>query len=167
MFNLDPESIHQPATYFSGRHKPMYMMQGLDRTFDAIFFVGYHGSISGEPSAMSHRYNPEVISVVTLNGTEVGESGINALAAHAADVPIALLTGDDVTLAQAWFFAPDAVGVATKTSVTRFAAHHLHPIDSRDRIRAAARAAGRCQVFSIRPALDLHARYARGTVRRK
>jgi D-amino peptidase len=138
MFNLDPEAIHQPATYLAGRHKPGYMMQNLDDSFDAAFFVGYHGSISGEPSAMSHTYNPEVISAVTLGGVEVGESGINALAAHAAGVPIALISGDDVTIAEAQSFAADAVGVVTKHSVTRFAAHNLHPATSRELIAAGA-----------------------------
>ena len=141
MFNLDPAAIHRPATYLSGRHKPRYMMQGLDETFDAIFFVGYHGSISGVPSAMSHTYNPEVISAVTLNGVAVGESGINALAALAAGVPLALVTGDDVTRAETESVAPDIRSVVTKQSVTRFAAHNLHPATARERIAAEARRA--------------------------
>ena len=143
MSNLDPEAIHPPATYLSGRHKPGYMMQGLDRGFDAVFFVGYHGSISGAPSTLSHTYNPEVITGVRLNGTDVGESGVNALAAHAAGVPIALITGDSVTVEESRAFAPDAVAVVTKRSVTRFAAHHLRPDTSRELIRAGAERAVR------------------------
>ena len=42
----------------SGRHKPLYMMQGLDATADLVFMVGYHGSISGESSVLSHTYTP-------------------------------------------------------------------------------------------------------------
>ena len=60
MANLDPRRIAGGGAYISGRHKPLYMMQGLDETFDAAFFVGYHGSISGRPSTLSHTYNPEV-----------------------------------------------------------------------------------------------------------
>lgn len=141
MFNLDPAALTPPATYLSGRHKPDYMMQGLDQDVDAVFFVGYHGSISGAASVLSHTYNPEVISGVRLAGRPVGESGINALAAAAAAAPIALITGDSVTLEEAAWFAPDAVGVVTKQSVTRFAAHHLHPEEARDRIREGARRA--------------------------
>ena len=44
------------------------MMQGLDDTFDAVFFVGYHGSISGRPSTLSHTYNPEVFAAARVNG---------------------------------------------------------------------------------------------------
>lgn len=125
----------------AGRHKPDYMMQGLDATFDAIFFIGYHGSISGEPSVLSHTYNPEVISGVRLAGEYVGESGINALAAYAHSVPIALVSGDTVTLAEAASFAPDCVGVTTKQSVTRFSAHHLHPEHARELLREGAQEA--------------------------
>lgn len=138
MFNLDPRRLHAPATYLSGRHKPGYMMEGLDEGYDAVFFVGYHGSISGEPSTLSHTYNPEVISGVRLNGEYVGESGINALVAHDLGVPIALITGDDVTLEEARGFAPDVVGVQTKTSTSRLAAHHLRPDESCRLIEEAA-----------------------------
>ncbi len=74
MANLDPRRIAGEAKYLSGRHKPMYMMQGLDETVDAAFFVGYHGSISGEASAMSHTYNPEVFSGARLNGLRWGRA---------------------------------------------------------------------------------------------
>src|SRR5689334_24436215 len=51
--------------------------------FRSVFMVGYHGSISGESSVLSRTYNPSVVSHVTLNGSRVGESGINALVALA------------------------------------------------------------------------------------
>lgn len=127
MFNLDPASIRPPATYLSGRHKPGYMMEGLDETFDAVFFIGYHGSISGEPSTLSHTYNPEVITGVRLNGEYVGESGINALVAADLGVPIALVSGDSVTSAEIATVAPDCLAVVTKESRSRFSAHNLHP----------------------------------------
>lgn len=141
MFNLDPRLLHAPATYISGRHKPGYMMQGLDDSFDAVFFVGYHGSISGEPSTLSHTYNPEVVSGVRLGGVYVGESGVNALVAWDLGVPVALLTGDAVTLAELRPIAPDCVGVVTKASVSRSAAHSLRPEAACELIRDAARRA--------------------------
>lgn len=130
MANLDPAALHGRSRYISGRHKPGYMMQALDGDFDLIFYVGYHGSISGPPSVLSHTYNPEVISGVQLNGDYVGESGINALVASACSVPIGLVTGDSVTADEMKGFAPNCVAVVTKESITRFAASSLHPADS-------------------------------------
>ena len=43
MNNLDPAALDGQASYVSGRHKPLYMMQGLDATADVVFMVGYHG----------------------------------------------------------------------------------------------------------------------------
>lgn len=138
MANLDPRKIAGGAEYISGRHKPRYMMEGLDESFDAVFFVGYHGSISGKPSTMSHTYNPEVFSGAKINGTYVGESGINALVSDHFAVPIAFVSGDDVTWDETAAFAGGAVNVVTKTSITRFSARNLHPTESCRRIRDGA-----------------------------
>jgi D-amino peptidase len=141
MNNLDPAQLHGQATYVSGRHKPLYMMQGLDGTADLVFMVGYHGSISGESSVLSHTYNPSVISHVELNGVRVGESGINALVALACQAPVGLITGDQQTIDEADPFLADAERVVVKESFTRFGASNLHPEVARELIADGARRA--------------------------
>ena len=141
MSNLDPAELHGRASYVSGRHKPLYMMQGLDAAADVVFMVGYHGSISGQSSVLSHTYNPAVISHVSLNGSRAGESGINALAALACQAPVGLITGDQHTIAEADPFLPDAERVVVKESFTRFGAASLHPEVARELIADAARRA--------------------------
>ncbi len=141
MNNLDPAELHGQASYVSGRHKPLYMMQGLDATADVVFLVGYHGSISGESSVLSHTYNPSVISHVELNGVRVGESGINALVSLACQTPVGLITGDQQTIAEADPFLPDAERVVVKESFTRFGASNLHPEVARTMIAEGARRA--------------------------
>ncbi|HTU74307.1 MAG TPA: M55 family metallopeptidase [Trebonia sp.] len=143
MANLDPRKIAGGASYLSGRHKPMYMVQGLDDTFDAVFLVGYHGSISGRPSTLSHTYNPDVFAGIRVNGEYVGESGINALPMAHFGTPVVLVCGDRVTAEETAPFAPDAVSVITKESVTRGAALNLHPDESGRLIRAGAEEAVR------------------------
>jgi D-amino peptidase len=143
MNNLNPADLHGRATYIAGRHKPLYMMEGMDESVDAVFFVGYHGSISGESSVLSHTYNPSVVSKVELNGIECGESGINALVALSCRAPVALITGDQQTITQGDPFFKDAERVVVKDSITRFAASQLHPFDAREKIAAAAETAAR------------------------
>jgi D-amino peptidase len=158
MNNLNPADLHGRAAYIAGRHKPRYMMEGLDDSFDAVFFVGYHGSISGEPSVLSHTYNPSVVSRVTLNGVPCGESGINALVALGHGVPIALITGDQVTMTEIEPFAPQVEQVVVKGSITRFAAAQVHPQDAQEMIRAGAEAAlGRLGSVPL-PDIELPAR---------
>jgi D-amino peptidase len=138
MNNLDPAQLHGRATYVAGRHKPLYMMEGMDSSVDAVFFIGYHGSISGASSVLSHTYNPLVISRVSLNGEECGESGINALVALACGAPVALITGDQQTITEGGPFLKEAGQVVVKQSITRFSAAQLHPHEARERIGAAA-----------------------------
>jgi D-amino peptidase len=141
MNNLDPAALGGQASYVSGRHKPMYMMQGLEAGADVVFMVGYHGSISGQSSVLSHTYNPSVISLVELNGVPVGESGINALVALACRAPVGLITGDQHTIAEADPYLPDAERVVVKESFTRFGASNLHPEVARAKIADGARRA--------------------------
>ncbi len=157
MANLRPDGLACNARYLSGRHKPLYMMQGLDASFDAVFLVSYHGSMSGSGSTLSHTYNPRAISEVRLNGVIAGESGVNALVALGYGVPVVLITGDDTTAAEIEPFCPGVHSAVVKTSVSRFAADSMHPLQAREAIRAAARAAVEGLPAAAPPAIALPA----------
>ena len=127
MRNLHPQELLGKATLITGKHKPMYMMEGLDSSFDGICFVGYHGSIGAQQAVLSHTYNPAAIWEVRINGDVVGESAINALVATHYNVPIILISGDEATVQEAQNIAPNAEKVIVKQSLGRFAAAHIHP----------------------------------------
>jgi D-amino peptidase len=127
MRNLHPQDLLGNATLITGQHKPLYMMEGLDASFDGICFVSYHGSIGAEHAVLSHTYNPRAIWEVRINGEIVGESGINALVAAHHGVPIIFVSGDAMTAQEAQGIAPNAEKVVVKQSLGRFAASHLHP----------------------------------------
>jgi len=127
MRNLHPQDLLGRATLITGRHKPLYMMEGLDASFDGVCFVSYHGSIGAERAVLSHTYNPGAIWEVRINGDVVGESAINTLVASHYGVPIIFISGDEVTIQEARYFAPDAEKVVVKRSLGRFAAAHIHP----------------------------------------
>ena len=141
MRNLEPDLLHARASLLSGKHKPMYMMEGLDATFDAIFFLGYHGSIGASQAVLSHSYNPRAIWQVKQGGQIIGETGINALVAAHFGVPIVLVTGDQTTAAEAEQLTPVPHCVEVKRSVSRYAAESLHPEVARERIHEGARLA--------------------------
>lgn len=130
MSNLRPDNLAGSARYLSGRFKPMYMMQGLDESFDAVFFVSYHGSMSSNASTLSHTYFPTAFAEVKINGVVAGEAGINALVALHYGVPVVLVTGDITTAAEIGPFCPGVRLAIVKESVSRFAANSLHPIEA-------------------------------------
>jgi D-amino peptidase len=102
------------------------MMQGLDASFDAVLFVSYHGSM-GAPAGLSHTYNPSAVTEVRLDGTVVGEAGINALVAAHHGVPVVLITGDRQACEETAELLPGIHTAVVKASVSRMAAESLHP----------------------------------------
>jgi D-amino peptidase len=138
MRNLPPDELHGRATYISGKHKPLYMMEGLDGSYDAICFVGYHGSIGASHAILSHSYNPRAIWETRINGRIVGETALNALVAAHYSVHIVLVTGDQATAAEAREVLPKVKCVVVKESITRTAAASLHPHVACERLRAGA-----------------------------
>ncbi len=140
MRNLPPAALAGQASYISGSHKPLYMMQGLDATFGAVLFVSYHGS-AGAPAGLSHTYNPRAITEARLDGTVTGEAGINALVAAHYRVPVVLVTGDRTACEETAALIPGVHAAVVKEPVSRVAAHSLHPEQACELIAQAAQRA--------------------------
>ena len=140
MRNLPPGGIAGQASYISGSHKPLYMMQGLDPTFDAVLFVSYHGSVGG-PAGLSHTYNPRAVVEARINGTVTGEAGINALVAAHHGVPVVLVTGDRCACEETAALIPGVHAAVVKEHVSRLAARSLHPSRACELIRETAQKA--------------------------
>lgn len=134
MRNLAPGALAGHAAYLSGRFKPLYMMEGLDASFDAAVFLGYHAAIA-TPGVLSHTYNPRAIAGVRLAGHVVGEAALNALVAAHYGVPVVVITGDQYVGPEAAPFCPGLTHVEVKRSVSRYAAEHRHPEVARQLIR--------------------------------
>jgi D-amino peptidase len=114
------------------------MLEGLDETFGAVLFTGYHGRAGTPASVLAHTYIG-IIQDVRLNGVAMGEYGINAAVAGHFNVPVALVSGDNTVVAQVHtLLGPDVVGVEVKRGLGTTAAVHLHPEKARDAIRAGA-----------------------------
>jgi D-amino peptidase len=126
MRNLPPGELAGQASYISGSHKPLYMMQGLDGSFDACMFVSYHGSV-GAAAGLSHTYSPRAVVEARLGGLVTGEAGINALVAAHYGVPVVLVTGDSSACQETAALIPGVHAAVVKEPVSRVAAHSMHP----------------------------------------
>jgi D-amino peptidase len=152
MRNLLPLALHRDARYVSGSPKALCMMEGLDETFGAVMFTGYHGKAGTPASVLAHTYIG-LIQDVRINGTSVGEYGINAALAGHFRVPVVLVTGDNTVVEQArGLLGEDLIGVEVKRGLSTFAAVHMHPEKARDAIRAgAAEAVQRARAARVKP----------------
>lgn len=122
MRNLLLEQLDDRAQLLTGRHKALSMVEGIQRgDIDGIAFVGYHTG-AGEEGVLAHTYLANSITGVWADGVRASEGLLNALVAEEFGVPVLLVTGDDRTVEDAKGYAPDAVGVAVKDYVSRYAA---------------------------------------------
>ena len=138
--NLIPEELHDAATLLRGTPRSFSMVQDLDASFDAALFVGYHAKAGTPRAILDHTYTGR-IAAVRVNGTEVGETGINAYLAGHYGVPVVLVTGDSAVISEAKALIPGVHTVAVKEATGSSAAKNLHPKKAREAIRAGAAAA--------------------------
>jgi D-amino peptidase len=152
MTNLEPDQLNRGAVLITGSPRPYGMMQGLDETFTAVVFIGYHAQASTMDGVLDHTYNGQLKSV-KLNGKEVGEYGLNAALAGHYGVPVAFLSGDRAVCDQARAFIPAIDTLEVKQGIGPTAARTMHPQEAREKITAGVRAALMRQV--ARPPVQL------------
>jgi D-amino peptidase len=114
--NLLPEDLDPRARLISHSFKRYGMMEGLDETFDAVVFVGYHAKADTPRGLFAHT-GSGVLRDVTINGRSVGEGGMNAVLAAWYGVPVVVVTGDDVAVAQVKEDVPSVRGVVVKRAI--------------------------------------------------
>jgi D-amino peptidase len=136
--NLLPEDVHPAARLISHSFKRHGMMEGLDDTFDAVIFIGYHAK-AGAPRGLFAHTGSGVVADLQINGRSLGEGGMNAALAAWYGVPVVLVTGDDVAVAEVKESAPGARGVVVKRAINMRAVE-LRPLQqARQDIQQAAR----------------------------
>ncbi len=125
MNNLLIEEIHPEAKLLSGDVKPYSMVQGLDGSFEAAIFTGYHARASAR-GVMSHTMSFAVKSMY-VNDLEVGELGLNAFMAGYYGVPLIMVSGDDGACKEAKQLIPNIVTAQVKETSSRTSALLLTP----------------------------------------
>lgn len=148
--NLLLDELDRRAEAIIGTHKIFGMMEGIDAEVDAVAFVGYHAG-AGEQGVLSHTYLGQTVLGVRINGSAASEGRMNALLAAEFGVPVVLVTGDDLTCADAESWAPGARRVAVKRCVDRYTAQCLPPAVTAGLIRDAATGSLRA-LPAVRPA---------------
>jgi len=159
MRNIIPEELHEAAELITGSPKPLSMMQGIDRSFDAALFTGYHARRGSYTGVLEHTYHGGVVSDVLVNGNSMGETGINAALAGYFKVPVVLVTGDKAVTEEARSLLGSVETVIVKEGVGRFAARCLSPSRARALIKKGATKAlkniRKFKPFRIKPPIKI------------
>ncbi len=93
--NIDPGTLPQNVKLIRGwSGHPFSMVQGLDESFDAIVFIGYHSCGGSQNSPLSHTMNPYDVSCIKINDLYASEFLLHAYAAATVNVPVVFVSGD-------------------------------------------------------------------------
>jgi D-amino peptidase len=117
------------------------MMEGIDASFAAVIFIGYHTSTSSLTGVRAHTISSALLTRVAINGTSMSEAGINAAIAAQFGVPVVMITGDDQIVAESKQRLGPIEGVAVKRAVGFHSAATLTPAAGQALIRQRAKIA--------------------------
>ncbi|WP_400164257.1 M55 family metallopeptidase [Brevibacillus sp. TJ4] len=120
MNNILWEALHPKARLLAGSPRDHSMVHGLDDSFDAALFIGYH-TRQGVPGVLSHTMS-NVIRNLYINGRVVGEFGFNAVFAGMYQVPVIMVSGDNLIAEEARDLIPGISTAVVKEAVSRTAA---------------------------------------------
>ncbi len=125
--NLLIERLPKNVTIVRSWPRPLMMMEGIDETFDAVIFIGYHASTNNPAGVRAHTISSARLADVRLNGTSMPEAGINAAIAGHFGVPVIMISGDDVIVKEATQLLGNIEGATVKWAVSFHAAKTLTP----------------------------------------
>jgi D-amino peptidase len=151
--NLLIERFADDVTMIRAFPRPLGMMEGIDSTFDAAIFIGYHASTASPTGVRAHTLSSANYAGVALNGTQVPEAGINAAIAGHFGVPVVLVSGDDAAVAETQRLVPGVHGAVVKRALGFHSAATMTPQAAtaliRQRVREALAGRGSARPYRL------------------
>jgi D-amino peptidase len=137
--NILPDLLRPEARLLREWNSPLSMMEGIDKTFDAVVFIGYHARAGTPNAVLKHTMSLSLFDVI-LNGVRMPEAAWNAAIAGYFDVPVVFLSGDSAIGRQIQEIIGPIETVAVKEGMGP-AALMIHPAKSQEMIQKGVAAA--------------------------
>ena len=132
--NLLPGDVDPRARLLRGASTgPKNMMEGIDNTFGAVVFIGYHARAGTPRAILEHTSTGNVVDF-SVNGKSLPEGGYNAMVAGMNGVPVVFASGDKALVEQLQELLGAIETVAVKEEIAD-AVLSLSPKQAQDRIR--------------------------------
>ena len=139
--NLSAADLPPAVRLVTGSPPPLGMMAGIDESFDAALFVGYHARAGTTGAVLDHTYTYRVFRVRVDDMIDAGEFALNTALAGCFAVPVVFVSGDEAAVAEARELLPGVTGVAVKTGRARTSARLLSCDHTRTLLRDGAQQA--------------------------
>lgn len=153
------DKVPEDVRIVRGFPRPLEMMQGVDESFAAAVFIGYHASEWTANAVRSHTISSARLLGVRLNGMEVSEGIYNAAVAGHFGVPVAFISGDRLAVTQLQKIVPGVEGAIVKEPYGYHSALTVTPGRSqaliRDGVARAIAKVGSLQPYRVRAPIDL------------
>lgn len=136
--NMDISLFPKEAKIILGwKNSPDSMVAGLDSSFDALMFVGYHAPAGTNGSPLSHTMDP-CANYIKFNGELASEFLLHAYVGASLGVPSVFLSGDRLLCSHVQSYDPEITTVAVKEGMGN-ATVNLAPIRAQELIREGAK----------------------------
>ena len=148
--NLLIEKLPKDILLVRSWPRPLGMRQGIDASFAGAVFIGYHASTTNPEGVRAHTLSSARLADVRLNGVSMSEGGINAAIAGHFNVPVIMVSGDDVVVKETTTLLGDVEGAVVKWAYGFHSAKTMMPDASYQLIREKVRkAVGRIKDFKV------------------
>jgi D-amino peptidase len=138
---IDKFPADVPITIVRSFPRPLGMMEGIDSTFAAVIFIGYHAATTSTTGVRAHTMSSALLTRIALNGVSQSEAGINAAIAAQFGVPVVMITGDDAIVSETKQRLGNLEGIVVKRAIGFHSTATLTPEVGQARIRQQAKTA--------------------------
>lgn len=138
--NLLLDALPQDIELVRSWPRPLGMMEGIDDSFGAAIFIGYHASAGNTDGIAAHTMSGADFSSVKINGIEMTEGGMNALIAGHFGVPVVMISGDDAAVREVSDMLGPIEGAVVKWHISHASSRTLMPKAAQALIKEKAQA---------------------------
>ncbi|MCH7538610.1 MAG: M55 family metallopeptidase [Proteobacteria bacterium] len=138
--NLLLDALPQDIILVRAWPRPLGMMEGIDDSFGAAIFIGYHASAGNTGGIAAHTMSGADFLSVKINGMEITEGGINALIAGHFGVPVVMISGDDAAVREVTDMVGPIEGAVVKWHYSHTSGRTLMPEAAQALIKEKAKA---------------------------
>ncbi len=157
--NLLIDQFPPDVTIIRSWPRPLQMMEGIDSTFGAVVFIGYHAATTNPAGVRAHTISSAVLAEVDLNGVPMPESGISAAIAGSFGVPVVAISGDDIAVGEAQRLLGNIEGAVVKRAISFHAAATMTPQAGQalihDKVKAGVERRAQLRPYVVKPPVRL------------
>lgn len=138
---------------------------GMDETYDAVLFVGYHARENTANAVLAHTFSSQAFQSYKLNGAEAGELMVDGAYAGELGVPVLFCSSDEAGVREAKALFGEIGTVAAKKALSWTSAVSRHPDavcrEIYQQVQAALKRLPELRPFVLEKPLAVEIRYKR------